>query len=575
MRRLAWLLAFLAASCVAQQTQQVQQQQVQREGGAAAERSKRPSPEQKANQERARQMLETTEAEARAFEPPMRALTLWHIATGVTPLDRKHAIVVLHDAFLATTEIEESSDAPKGPGGDKQFLQQRILADLLKLDEAAVLDVLPQAEPQVRLGMMASIAERAAQRKDFYRAVDLLNQLAADTTGEFPYNAAIQVMLALPPERDAERQNIFMQSLGRFRNPDEKSVNRFRMGDDFESMVVRFANRLPKDVVLSAVTEVFKQAKARDEANGVSLSLMSDAGSASFNSYYDYVLFEMLPILRRLDPGQAESLLRDHTQLTPVMDKYPNGMQSLDPTMRDTPKKPGEHSNIGMSISSNSKKGSGGGAPAAGVNQNQQLAAQYRTQVARIVADAATDPRQATAEALALPNEIGWSHPRCEALEQIARANVEKHPAAAKNAVDELLKNAEALDAGKRSQFVAQAANLYLKLDDKDAARKAVNRLAETAVELYEKDSDRDDPNTALKGYWPSASTWRLAVILGTRISPQAAEEILAGIKDDEIRTSERVAYAVALAGGSFPSNTTMERHKNGQNSTMMNDMPQ
>jgi len=49
----------------------------------------------------------------------------------------------------------------------------------------------------------------------------------------------------------------------------------------------------------------------------------------------------------------------------------------------------------------------------------------------------------------------------------------------------------------------------------------------------------------------------------------------LAGIKDDQIRTSERVAYAVSLAGGSFPTNTTMERHKNGQNSTMMNDMPQ
>src|SRR5579864_4426151 len=179
MKKLVWLLAFLAASCAAQQTEQVQQQ-VQTEAGAASQRGSKLSPEQQqANRQRARQMLEAAEAEARAFEPPMRALTLWHIATGITPLDRKHAIAVLHDAFLATTEIDDSSDAVKQGAGDKQFLQPPILGDLLKLDEAAVLDVLPQAEPQVRVRMMASIAERAAQRKDFDRAVELLNQLAA------------------------------------------------------------------------------------------------------------------------------------------------------------------------------------------------------------------------------------------------------------------------------------------------------------------------------------------------------------------------------------------------------------
>ena len=84
-------------------------------------------------------------------------------------------------------------------------------------------------------------------------------------------------------------------------------------------------------------------------------------------------------------------------------------------------------------------------------------------------------------------------------------------------------------------------------------------------MKLYEKDTDSSDPNQAIKGYWPSASLWRTCVVLAARISPRAATEVINGVKDDEIRASQRVAFAISLAGGQSSNYLVIERRKSGE----------
>jgi hypothetical protein len=66
------------------------------------------------------------------------------------------------------------------------------------------------------------------------------------------------------------------------------------------------------------------------------------------------------------------------------------------------------------------------------------------------------------------------------------------------------------------------------------------------AGKLYEKDSDEDDPNTALKAFWPSTNAYCTMIRQAAGISQTWAISLLQSIKDPEIK----VAAETSLAGG-------------------------
>ena len=91
---------------------------------------------------------------------------------------------------------------------------------------------------------------------------------------------------------------------------------------------------------------------------------------------------------------------------------------------------------------------------------------------------------------------------------------------------------------------------LYLKVGDVQAAKKAVDILVKAADKLYQHDTDADDPNKAFKGAWPSTDLWRKAIQQAAKISPSLPEELIAGLHDAEIAEFETVAFAGVLVGG-------------------------
>lgn len=165
-----------------------------------------------------------------------------------------------------------------------------------------------------------------------------------------------------------------------------------------------------------------------------------------------------------------------------------------------------------------------------------------------ILKEAETDPTQAIAQASALPLAItGWMpSPRARALEAIARMNM---PASARMAVAELRKAITDLPMRDQFTYISHAADIYLQMDDKDKAEDVVSDGLSVAAKLLDHDINPDDPNKALKAWWPSTDAYRRLLEIETKISHPATAKMLQEIKDpDTARWNPLCLLALCLA---------------------------
>lgn len=101
------------------------------------------------------------------------------------------------------------------------------------------------------------------------------------------------------------------------------------------------------------------------------------------------------------------------------------------------------------------------------------------------------------------------------------------------------------------------------------SAESTIREALQIAEKLYAKDSDTEDPNLAFKGAWPSTNEWRHCVQIAARFSPVKAEEIIAGIRDPEIATFQKVYFADALVGVPFTPMLTGVSKKDDNSSSV------
>jgi hypothetical protein len=66
---------------------------------------------------------------------------------------------------------------------------------------------------------------------------------------------------------------------------------------------------------------------------------------------------------------------------------------------------------------------------------------------------------------------------------------------------------------------------------------------------LLESDLNPDDPNKALKAWWPSTDAYRRLIEIESKISRPATAKMLEEIKDPDIRAVESIMFARALLG--------------------------
>lgn len=521
-------------------------------------------PKLTADQKLALQLLEMSEAASRGFEAPMRSYGLLQTASSLTGLDAGRARSLLGDAFRATLEIQDDDYT-------KFRVQEEVFRTLLPLSQEDVEEMLPQAEMKVRKPITDIIVGRYAEKKQFDKALELVNQIAA--LDEFPYGSATRLMDAMPPEMSAEKQTLFTQAVASYRDHDHLKIV---IGPDtLTGMIVRFAPSLPPKLVLQGIDEILSQTKTVAQDQDTAISLAGQGGNASFTSAYQFELFALLPILQQLDEQRAKHLLEENQSLQSQLQQYPQGMNSLMPQ----PPPGGGGKGAGrqsIHISTSARKGGTSVPQAPATNSNAVRDYQMRdaeARVASITKEAESDPVQATAHTMTLPLQLDtptMHSPRAEALESIARANAKKKPGAAEAALTELRKVIVDLPPRDQARYLYGAGDLYLQMDDKDNANKVVSEGFKVAEKLLETDANPDSPNQALKAWWPAADAYRRFVELQVRISQPATLNVLKEIKDPEIRTTQSIVFARVLLGLPRQAFTVVEKrgHSTSSHST-------
>jgi len=302
-------------------------------------------------------VLKSALSAAAGAEPPMRSYLLDAVAGGLAKCAPQKVRNALVDSFTATLSIPETQEEVdqrwrrffrNGERPDeatqesrfnlqmKKMLQGSALRHLLPIDEAKVDSLLPQAEPDVRAGLIHQMISQATSAKKFDRALELLSRTPSREwfPEMFPFREATQLVLDLPPEREKDKQEIFRVAMAADRERRWFTTS----GDDLADMIVRFWRHIPPAMVLEAIHQVLDKADFAEDG----LTLNSPSGKMGFTNERDYRVFELLPILRELDPDEAVKLLKSSQQAQLHLKEFPNGVQSLDPSIGDSTPKKGE-----------------------------------------------------------------------------------------------------------------------------------------------------------------------------------------------------------------------------------------
>src|SRR5438552_5153924 len=476
--------------------------------------------------------LKQAAVRARGLDPGMRSYTLLLASRGLQKCAPQKVRATLIDAFMASVALSDADAAKTG-------LQSAALRKLLRLDESTVEQLMPQADPEARAEIQGAMVERAVDRRDFDRALSLLNQIPSDH--DYPYAAATQLLLRLPAGHEAEKRAIFVNAMAHDREHSSLGVE----GDDLSGMVVRFWRDFPPELVLDAIDQMLDHSKT----DNTQIAMKASSGSINFDNVYQYRLFELLPVLRELDPFKAEQLSND-PQVQAQLNKYPNGLQSLDPTVRDTPLRKGEEPGMqGVSMTSPGASGK--------VLQDWHSAEIYQRQANEILKQAGDDPRQAIATAATLPVQAGHTVPRSETLLRIAQVGWKKNPSASKEALEQMADSLKKVDPAMYGRFGLRVeVGLHVKycwsdgvelannMKDTDLARSLLQEGMEQAERWKGVDGDDNDPNLALKAWWPSVALFSALLNSAAHISPQTALELIHKFQDPDLVTLFQIRLA-------------------------------
>jgi hypothetical protein len=546
MKKVAMVVVLLAAAVAGAQEQRTMEISAGMPGPARpAAPPKHMTPEQ---MKRGRAWMELAEAQAKGLEGGMRAYALLQVAKSLEPARKKHALELLEDALAASKAIEDDGMQTRSR------LQQRILQAMVPLGPERADELLTQLDPAGRESVLRALLAYYRESKQNEHAIEMVYRISAEK--EFPYGAGADIMRELPVAKQAELQQMFVMALGSYREHKHPGVT-FGSGD-FAAMITAFYKQLSPDVVKEAIFEVLKQTQAPAEdgkpQEPQQVSVASAQGSVAMGSMYEYRLFQLLPTLRAVDPDEAERLLKQNREVAGMLEKYPQGAGQLQGPQRGEGPPRG-----GMMMF-----GAGGPGPRGGPGMGMDRVEMERMQ--RIVADAEAHPQDALANAATLTSP----EMKAQALQGIARATWKKNPSAAKSALKQLVETLPQLELQQQVLPARAAATLYLEMGEAGEARKTIEKGLESAAKLYKQDTDADDPNKALKAYWPSANAYAGLLRLAAEMAPDWAQEQLKEVPDDDLRALAQISMAAALLGQPPGPVTIVSEKKDGMNMMQM-----
>lgn len=549
-KKLAIICALMLPAAVAAQTIQMQQQVQGGPGGRDTAERPKPTAEMQA---RGSDLLQMAEAGAAGLDPGMRAFSQLQIARGYVRTDKKKAVELMENAWAASRSIDDDKIKTRA------IVQSDILNALIPLaPDSAEQHVTEMDAGFQKNGVLTKLLGYYEKNNQIGRAEQMIYRIGSSQ--EIPYAAVQRIIEALPAEQNADVPQLFAASLASYRN--HKHTDSMNAGGDFPDLIVKTWKRVPPQMVHEGIDEVLQQADPANNSSGksqpFSMSMVSDKGAVAFNSMYQWRLFQLLPVLRQIDADEADQLLKKAQDVQTLLDKYPNGTDSLNP--------PGEGDKDKGHGSMNFSMGSSGGARAQGGPSPMEM-----QRVMKIMTEAEKNP----AEALTNAQSISDPKMKVGVLRGIARAAAKKDPATARSALGKMVDALPQLDnPTMETQSLAAAAEIDLLMGEEQDAKKMVEQGLKAADKLYKSDSSGDDPNQALEAYWPSSAAYRDMLRLAGRISPVWAVGLIKDLPDNSVKVMAETSLAAAWLDLPQGATTIMSATKKGTSMQMSMEGP-
>ncbi|HKV82236.1 MAG TPA: hypothetical protein VJP02_29075 [Candidatus Sulfotelmatobacter sp.] len=480
-------------------------------------------------QRQAVQLLDEASAQAGTLQPSSQAGLFFVIGKTYAVIDRAKSRAAYEAAYQ---NFQASIAADGDKGGIMGFMGGDLIMATVEAAPMAVEHSLPPDQP-LRDIALECLVRRYAHQKSWNRAIELLGTMESDERMTSP----VRDLLAALSRQD-DRDRVFRLVLDAYTQTTHRQVGT-GSPDDLGTLLLRYWRKLSPGLVQQAIDELLKQSK-----DGDGIVMKSPRGTVTFSSY-QFRLFQILPVLKTIDPDRANQLLKDETSTAALLATYPEGQLSVDSSLKDTNNAANQLSHVSYSYVHGPISVSS--APA-------------RMDLERTADEFIATANKYPDSAIANASRISDSMLRIRVLVEIAQAIATIGPAAAKRALYEALKSPSDQDEGWH--VWKEATEVAVQLKDAELAGATLKAGLKAARRVYDDDSNHDNPNEALKLYWPSVRAYRELLTLQFRISPDQALATVTDLPDVEVVSLEKVMLAAAMLNVSLPETSPMVAKK-------------
>jgi hypothetical protein len=258
------------------------------------------------------ELLENARRQAEQAEPSVRASALLRIARVEATLDASRARRTLLEGLEAVQKLPS-------PVRDHLFREARTVAAAVSPDLLADIPITPH------LGVrFTDIVRTMLAHGHVEAAFDYL--LRSDNSTSFPFPIVGNVLQHIDPnipESATRRMMLLRRAVDAWRRTHFDDPHHER--DQFVRLFGNFWSEFPAEEALAIVRTIVAQATEWPDS-GTSSGYPSEI---RFTSHRQNFLFQILHILRHLDPALAQSLIDSHDQLAAGARRYPNGLETI------------------------------------------------------------------------------------------------------------------------------------------------------------------------------------------------------------------------------------------------------
>jgi hypothetical protein len=461
--------------------------------------------------ERARQLIEGVAAEAEAAEPEMKAYL--RLRLGRTLSDCAGNKDLARDYFL------KALDASRELSDDRNFRSSLQVSIARRLSAETVLQHFSEFSERGRFDLALSIGSELVRTGHHEEAVAFFERFA--DAPRFPLSAAGMVIEELPADARTERHRIFVAAMQSARLETKPDPARFY---DIGALLVDLADTLTPEETLGAADQLLSRAKEVRQTVGIS---MGDK-VFEFPTLYDYRLFQLIPVIRKIDERRAERWLNDAPFVRATLQEHPNGFREINPpsgqpvgpraSWSRTDGKPMDADRVAAEI----------------VAQGKVMALLQQNKV-----------KEAFDYAMNVPTNPSI---RLSMLQNVAQqAVVLKEPKLAREALEAALKLIDQLKPQAALFASSRGCEIWMSLQENEKCEALLKATDKPIKTLYETDkSSPDGGNAAFIGYWPSLQLSEELAFSRCKLNPHAEPFEPA---DDAFRPTIRLTEARCLLG--------------------------